>query len=76
MNPLILKLILHIGTVIKTVKDTEHGVEDVIAGKLTVADIETLLNDIVELVKAGVITIPGVTVEEFTKIIADIEAAI
>ena len=76
MNPSLLKLVLHLGIVIKSVKDVEHGVEDAIAGKLVMSDVKAILDDLSELVVTGVIVIPGVTPDQFKTLIADIEAAV
>jgi len=61
MNPIILSVLLHIGGVVKEIKDIEGAIASLIKGdKATAAaDAQAALDDLAALIGAGIINIPG-----------------
>lgn len=76
MNPGILLLLLHIGGLLKILKDVEVTIADAVAGKASQADVQAVLNDILDLISSGVINVPGVTAEQLSTAIASLQKTI
>lgn len=76
MSPSILAIILHLGGILKTLKDAEAALADSIQGKGTSAEWLTALNDALGLMTSGVITLPGLTQDQITAAVGDIQKAL
>lgn len=76
MNPQLLVVLLHLGGVFQTLKDIEHGIADVVAGKASAQDAKLILQDIASLLTAGVITIPGITQVQLAAAIQDLQKVV
>ena len=76
MNSNILKVILHIGALIKTLKDVEQAVADLVHGQYKKEDVQNIINDVLELVQSGAISIPGMAAEDVAKALTDLTAAL
>lgn len=65
MNPSILKILFHLGSVIKTIKDVEQTVNDLIQKKDASGDFLALVSDAKSLFQSGIICCPeGMTEEQ------------
>lgn len=76
MSSNILKIVLHIGTLIRTVKDVEHAIADAVKGDFKKEDVSAIISDILQLVQDGIITIPGMSSEDIEKALHDLIEAI
>jgi hypothetical protein len=76
MSPSILALLLHIGSVLKTIKDIEAGVADVVKGKASAADAQAVLADLAALLSSGIFNIPGLSGDQLTAVIGQLTAAL
>lgn len=76
MNTDLLKILLHLSSVISTVKDLEKAIQDLIQKKPSGADWEAFLSDLASDVDAGLIPLPqGLTSDAIKAAIAAIKAA-
>lgn len=73
MNPSIISVLLHLGSLISTFKDVEKAVSDVISGKASAADGQALLQDVAGLLTSGLINIPGLTSDQLAGIATSIK---
>lgn len=76
MSPSVLAILLHVGKVIQAAKDTEKAIADLVAGKPSAADVEAVLEDVINLVTSGLISVPGVTSEQLQQIVNDVKAVV
>jgi hypothetical protein len=76
MNPSIIRVLLHIGAVLKTIRDVEQGIAHVVSGHADVQDLKTVLADLAELIDDGIITLPGLTSEQLKAIAAELRAGL
>lgn len=76
MNPNIIAVLLHIGGVIKAVKDIEKGIQDAIHGDFKADDLKAVLDDVLSLISGGVLSFPGMTKDELAAVIADLQKAL
>lgn len=76
MNPKILAIFFHIGSIVQTVKDVEATVADIAGGKSFGSDGEKALADLAALIDSGVISIPGVDGASASKAITDLLAKV
>jgi hypothetical protein len=76
MTPNAIKLLLHLGSLIKTLKDFEKGIQDLVQGKSASADLQSIVLDLTSLFQSGVITLPGVSSDQAASIIGDIQKAL
>lgn len=72
----ILKIFLHLASIIQTMKDVEATVSDVVKGVSFGADGQKSISDLIGLVDAGIIVIPGVESAQVSKAIQDLLAQI
>lgn len=76
MSPGLLQIILHVGGLISTLKDFEKTVSDAVAKQNVTADLKQDLMDLVGLVSAGLIPIPGLTADQLAKALQDVQAIV
>lgn len=73
MNPSTLAILLHLGSLLRLLKDIEQGVEHVIKGQASTDDLKLILQDVAGLLEMGVINIPGMTKEQIAMAVADLK---
>lgn len=74
MSPI--SIILHVGTVIKSLRDIEKGVADAISGHPSKDDLKAVIQDVLSLVQSGVISFPGFTEAQLQQALTDLENSI
>lgn len=72
MSPSLLKVLLHFSTVVSAIKDVERGVSDLVHGQPSAADAKAVLGDMLGLITAGFITVPGLTSDQLTSLETEI----
>lgn len=70
------EILLHLGTIIKTLEDLEKAIQDVVQGKASQDDLNALLTDLQSILSSGIINIPGATSDQITQALADIAKVI
>lgn len=76
MNLGFVSILLNLGKLIHLIKDVEHGITDLANGKPYQDDVKAVLGDIGELMKSGLINIPGLTQEQVQAILGDIQKSL
>lgn len=76
VNPNVLVVLLHIGGVIRMLRDIEKGVEHVFKGQASAEDAKAILNDLGQLLSDGVFKIPGMTPEQVAAVVADLQKVV
>lgn len=76
MSPSLLSVLLHVGSIIQTLKDIEKGVQDLVTGKPSSQDLKSIVTDLASLLSSGVISMPGFTQEQMSTVIGDLLKAI
>ena len=76
MNPNIFKLISNAGLLIRTLKDIQFCVGELMRGDLQADEAKKVLLDLIDLLGVGVIKIPNVTDDEMKNILDQLKKAI
>lgn len=72
----VLKILFHLSTIKKVVTDIEQLVQDLLAKKPIGDDAKKSLEDLGALISDEVITIPGVSTADASKVVDELKAAI
>ncbi len=72
----LIQVILHLGLLISTGKDVFQGIKDLLAGHAKPEELKAVIEDVIGLVKADLIQIPGVESGQLVVAIVDVEKAI
>jgi hypothetical protein len=75
MNPSAIKILLHLGAIIKAGKDFENLVADAIAGKNVKEDVKSCIEDLSSLFSSGLLSVSGLSSEQAVEAFKAIEAA-
>lgn len=76
MSTNLLTVLLHLGSILTLVKDVKISIADLIAGKISWADAKDLGDDVLCLLKCGLIPIPGLTKDQIDQVILELEKSL
>ncbi len=76
MSPSLLNVLLHIGRVIAVAKDAEVFVAELLKGNNVSDEGKQLVMDFLGLLDAGIIPVPGLSKEDVSHIVAEINATV